>query len=787
MTKRMLAGKLFIRLFSAVLFLAAAAGLRAETRRALLVGINTYSPPQRSSGSAGSAVSPEGRATWTNLDGCTNDIEVMRELLEAKFHFKRENIMMLPNGEATREAMLAAIRKHLTEASSKGDVAFFYYAGHGSRVTNSLNGEAKQKDETLVPADSNTGVWDIRDKEIARYFNAILDKGILLTAVFDSCHSGSIARGFPSLQTGKSRWLPEDPRDVRIPPDPGRRPEERTELKERGILILSAAQDYQTAAEAWDEEAEAAEGKPRGAFSLALSRVLRAVPENESASRIFNRVSTAMASDNYSQIPVLGGTAERLDAPLFGVGTSRSSTGVSVAVLEVRDGEVDIRGGYAIGLAPGCELGLPAADGRPKVRIRVTDVKGLAQSTAEIIEGSASSIQPRSSLFQVEKWTSSSAESALKLWWPSPPPKIRDIDALLGEIRMIKNSGKITWIGDPVLDSPDWTVRFDGRSWCLLEAATGRRETLKGSLRADDILAAIPSDKARPSKVFIGIPPPEELVSQLRIGGGKANDAISLVASESEANYSLVGRMEGDGIQVAWIRLGAAEELVTTPMPARSDWCSINAAPESLSGALYALEDAVQRLQQIKGWLHLKPMGGDDPFPYHLKFMNTKGGTLTSGPLYLGEFYNLVLVRDKATIGKPAEPRRAYIFAIDSFGNGSLLFPSHGEGDNLLPPRSHLESGEDIILRDGASPIKIIEPVGFDAYFLLTSKDPLGHPSEILDFEGVRTRAAPQNIDASNPLERLLMQVGSSSRGGPVSAPESWSITSIIVKSVSKR
>ncbi|MBK8141780.1 MAG: hypothetical protein IPK57_12810 [Chitinophagaceae bacterium] len=48
----------------------------------------------------------------------------------------------------------------------------------------------------MVPSDTwKPGVQDIRDKELAKVYNAFLDKGVKLTVIMDCCHSGSLSRG----------------------------------------------------------------------------------------------------------------------------------------------------------------------------------------------------------------------------------------------------------------------------------------------------------------------------------------------------------------------------------------------------------------------------------------------------------------------------------------------------------------------------------------------------------------------------------------------------------------
>src|SRR6185295_4967128 len=105
------------------------------------------------------------------------------------------DVLVLTDADATRDAILKAIDTQLVAPSGQGDVAFFYFAGHGSRVRNTLSAESDKLDESIVPADIAKGIRDIRDKELRRVFNSVLDRGATLVAVFDSCHSGSVSRG----------------------------------------------------------------------------------------------------------------------------------------------------------------------------------------------------------------------------------------------------------------------------------------------------------------------------------------------------------------------------------------------------------------------------------------------------------------------------------------------------------------------------------------------------------------------------------------------------------------
>ena len=197
-----------------------ASQVSAQTRRALLIGINTYQPrvppPQHPAGCI------YGRCelgSFENLEGSVNDAQAMADLLTSpKFGFPAANVALLTNPvppqprpgvailpaeQTTRDGILAAMQKYLVDLPQRGDTVVFYDASHGSLRINSkgtklqvfANGKPVHADSTLVPSDAYKGGFDVRDREMTRIFNAALDKGVHLTVIFDSCHSGGASRG----------------------------------------------------------------------------------------------------------------------------------------------------------------------------------------------------------------------------------------------------------------------------------------------------------------------------------------------------------------------------------------------------------------------------------------------------------------------------------------------------------------------------------------------------------------------------------------------------------------
>ena len=122
---------------------------------ALLVGIDEYIAP----------VPP--------LKGCVNDIMAIAEYLQGRVASVgyQLHLRTLLNEEATRNAIADGFRQHLCQATSE-DVAFFYFAGHGSQERSPQEFwtlEPDRLDETLVCYDSRSdGGWDLADKELAK-------------------------------------------------------------------------------------------------------------------------------------------------------------------------------------------------------------------------------------------------------------------------------------------------------------------------------------------------------------------------------------------------------------------------------------------------------------------------------------------------------------------------------------------------------------------------------------------------------------------------------------------
>jgi hypothetical protein len=753
----------------------------APVRRAVVVGIDRYrlASTQPRATPPADRILPKGtpaQRVWTDLDGAVNDAETMRALLMARLGFHGSDILTLENEQATAEAILISIQKHLIDDARPGDVSLLFFAGHGSLIRNIGTRERSGFDQTLVPADAPRGVPDIRDKELARVLRRGAAKGVVLTAIFDSCHSGSVARGKWNLGA-KTRELAPDSRYVEDPPDLDATGKPLPDPESSGVLVLSASQDYQPAI-----EMDTVSGA-HGLFTWALTRVLQTAPPNERVDRLFQRVRALMQSEGSLQEPVLAG-AGRSERSLTGLQVEDSNA-ITAAVERVWDKRVRLGGGAGVGLNPGCELRrISPSKQESGSRIRVDKVLGLASAEAVILEG-ASSVQ-EGDLFQVTRWAAPE-EAALHVFIPRAPMSMAQLSKLGAALSSLRN--RVHWIEDPARESPTHVMSWSGRSWILeRNPAVGPPIDLGAEPSAAALAARLPRDAG----FLLILPVPSTFLSGIRLGPGTANDAIAPETSPARAHYVLNGRYRDGKVSYAWLlphvteaelarryeearRSGASPPAMA--MPIRTDWTT---DPGELT-------NAAKKLARIHGWLQLDAPADALRFPYHLALRDVGSRSLiTGGTMQDGQEFKIVIASDPerlrdAVAGDSLSPRWIYVFCIDQQGKSTLLFPPRGQGnaDNRFPLPDALSHPPASYEPDLKVELRVGEPFGIDTYFLLASEEPLPWP-EALEFSGVRqdTRGG---LDS---LGRLIGRVGDGTRGGPVAVPANWSIDRLVLRSV---
>jgi len=141
--------------------------------RALVVGIERYANPRN------------------NLIGVSNDVAAAIRVLG---RFGINDIEVLRDQNATRKGIEGGLAA-LLNRTGDGDVAIFYYSGHGALLPPDFSGsdDPDGRDEALVPYESDTQSLII-DNTVAGLLDSHLSRSAFFYGIYDCCHSGDIQK-----------------------------------------------------------------------------------------------------------------------------------------------------------------------------------------------------------------------------------------------------------------------------------------------------------------------------------------------------------------------------------------------------------------------------------------------------------------------------------------------------------------------------------------------------------------------------------------------------------------
>ncbi|MGV0737392.1 caspase family protein [Mycobacterium sp. DBP42] len=270
-------------------------------KNAVLIGVNRY------------------RIPGNDLRGCVPDVKNMAKLLQRQFGFDSDNISVITDFTATKEAIETAVTG-LIRGARRGDVLLVHYSGHGSNVPDDNGDESDKRDEILCPTDLD---WNdpLRDDWLRSVFDG-LASGVSLTVVTDSCHSGTVTRALePPDAPVIERYLPspwdlaavESGRGLAGTTRSVRRPKPATDVVHVDIpeVLISGCRADQTSA-------DAAIG---GGFAGALTyNLVEAVTESRtplSYRELHDQTCAKLKRGRYEQVPQLEGSEARLEQPFL--------------------------------------------------------------------------------------------------------------------------------------------------------------------------------------------------------------------------------------------------------------------------------------------------------------------------------------------------------------------------------------------------------------------------------------------------------------------------------------
>ncbi|GMM37025.1 hypothetical protein DASC09_043500 [Saccharomycopsis crataegensis] len=266
------------------------------------------------------------------LQGCINDANNIRKFIISQFGYPEENIVILTDDQSSAarrptKANILRAMQWLVKDARPHDSLFFHFSGHGG-VTEDLDGDEEDGfDNTIYPIDFTTN-GQIVDDVMHDIMVKSLPAGCRLTALFDSCHSGTAldlpfvystkgvikesnilsASGLESSQvigtvlngdisslisTGLS--LVQGLSRLKSKPERDRIVQSKTSPAD--VVSISGCKDNQTSTDA------KINGQATGAMSYAFMKVLTQQPEQSYLSLLNNMRGTL--SGKYSQKPQL--------------------------------------------------------------------------------------------------------------------------------------------------------------------------------------------------------------------------------------------------------------------------------------------------------------------------------------------------------------------------------------------------------------------------------------------------------------------------------------------------
>ena len=226
--------------------------------------------------------------TANALYGCINDANDLYSSLKTNYGFKDANMVVMTDTTTNKPTKSNIIREFtkLLQKSQSGDLLFFSYSGHGSKILDNNKNERDNNDQCLVSMD----LQYIIDDKIKSIISSHLKKNVTLFAVVDSCFSGSaFDLKYQYLDSLNNNMNDKNTRETKTISQ---------------VIMISGCTDKQTSADTYITEANGANGKSCGAMTWALKSALASLTK-PTWLELLTTMRTLLKNNSYTQIPQL--------------------------------------------------------------------------------------------------------------------------------------------------------------------------------------------------------------------------------------------------------------------------------------------------------------------------------------------------------------------------------------------------------------------------------------------------------------------------------------------------
>ena len=373
---------------------------QAPTIHALLIGIDYYKPNQLYKSLKGAVRDID--LVYTFLTG-TETLKIPAERIRRLVSPNKEDTALLEarsaqEQEPTYENIVNAFNE-ITRTAQPGEQVYIHYSGHGGRATTIYSFKQELNDEGIVPmdiGDTAEGRY-LRDVEMTTLLKRMTDKGLIVTMILDSCHSGGATRGDAKIRSaGQTDTAQRSPKSlVAEPEELEQNWLDLTRNRIIGAAGLPEAREYVLLAACRPNEYAyeyAVNGgtERNGALTYWMIDTLTSVATSGQPltyKLLHDRVNAQIQSKFPQQIPMILGESDRL---VFG--SDIWSTPFTVSVIKViAETQVTLNAGQAQGLSKGTRFSIypfKTTDFTDKQRqvaiVEITKVNA-SESTARVL------------------------------------------------------------------------------------------------------------------------------------------------------------------------------------------------------------------------------------------------------------------------------------------------------------------------------------------------------------------------------------------------------------------
>ncbi|NHQ59955.1 caspase family protein [Chlorobium sp. BLA1] len=265
--------------------------MAASKKKALCVGINQFK-----------------NFPSAALQGCVNDANEMSALLQKLLGFKKGDITVLTDAQATKAAIINSL-KEMVDGANAGKYTYllFSLSSHGTQVPDLSGDEPDRADEAFCTYDlaQSGSQWDknhiILDDELRDLFIQ-LPSTVLLEVYLDTCHSGTGLKAIDMLLDRTPRYLPPPSLKAFLEVDTKKSRGLRHGLLEKGMvhnILWAACRADQTSADA------NIAGGWHGAFTYYFCKQMYACKNSLSRADLLVKIRADLKKGKYNQIPQL--------------------------------------------------------------------------------------------------------------------------------------------------------------------------------------------------------------------------------------------------------------------------------------------------------------------------------------------------------------------------------------------------------------------------------------------------------------------------------------------------